>query len=213
MKEALKPFANLLENPEDCIVNENGMIQLYIHPNDVKRAKDALKEPSRFLLVAYKPQSADYSRGCLMASYHADHVVHNQLAHYQLINLWAGYLLKNLNLDYNEAGYDFFIFKDGVQVWKEQNATWDGAERYDYNSDAYHEHLTEFDRQEAEDTEEIHGIHNQAKTLAENNHRLNKEAEQARKVLEQQEANIKAKEKCRKEFEKLQKEFGNEEAV
>src|SRR4051812_409909 len=104
MKEALKPFANLLENPGDCIVNENGMIQLYIDPNDIKRAKDALKEPSRFLLVAYKPQSADCSRGCLMGSYHAGHVVHNQLAHYQLITLWAGYLLKSLNPGHNEAG-------------------------------------------------------------------------------------------------------------
>lgn len=38
----LQPFADLLENPEDCKMEANGMIQLYIDPNDVRKAQELL---------------------------------------------------------------------------------------------------------------------------------------------------------------------------
>lgn len=40
---ALSPFADLLEEPATAITDENGLILLYVDPNDVSAAKDALE--------------------------------------------------------------------------------------------------------------------------------------------------------------------------
>ncbi len=101
-----------------------------------------------------------------MASYSSDHKVKNWLTVEALTEELAACLHRNMNLDCNEAGYRFWIFKNGVMVFNETYQTWDGAERYGYNSDTYYEHLEELDQQEAVDAAEINGIMERAKALA-----------------------------------------------
>jgi hypothetical protein len=87
-----------------------------------------------FLLIAYKPDSSDYCRGCHMASYSSDHEIHTHLNAETLVVHWAHYLQKNLDLDHSEAGYTFWVFKNGIKVWEGNYATWDGDLRYEYDS-------------------------------------------------------------------------------
>lgn len=42
--EALKPFADLLENPQDVMVAEGEMIQLSVDPRDIAHAQRVIEE-------------------------------------------------------------------------------------------------------------------------------------------------------------------------
>lgn len=161
-----------------------------------------------FLLIAYKPDSEDYCRGCRMASYSADFETHNMLTADKLTELLAGYLFKNLNLDCNETGYHFYIYKDGIQVWHENYCRWDGAERYVYNTDEYWEHFTELEEREKQDADEINGIYIKAQELAGLKQENKKNADIAKKNADIAMSVAAEKESRRLEFEKLQKEFG-----
>lgn len=144
---------------------------------------------SRFILIAYKPRSEDYCKGCLMASYSSDHAVHSALTEEELVQVWSEYLLKNINLDMNESGYDFWIFKDGIQVISESSYCWDGDD-----DGTIHEQLVEDLRQRAEIVAKI------------KNDKINKEKKEAEEA-----AKLKrdAADKLRRaaEYEKLKKEF------
>lgn len=93
-----------------------------------------------YLLVAYKPDSADYCKGCLMASYSSDFVRYNNLSREDLVKRWGELLAKNMNLEFGEAGYIFHIFEDGVEMWGEAGACCDNIDMQDaekYNSAIY----------------------------------------------------------------------------
>jgi hypothetical protein len=162
-----------------------------------------------YLLIEYKTDSTDYCSGCRMASYSSDHQVHNFLTAEQLVEKWAKYLHRNLNLDCNEAGYEFWIFKNGVMLFKENYTDWDGAERYGYNTDEYYEHIEELEAQEKADLQEISELHHKAKAMAQV--MQDKQKQNEKKLTEQKAAEdrTRAKEDRRKEFEKLQQEFGS----
>lgn len=51
-----------------------------------------------FLFITYKPDSTDYCRGCLMASYSGDHQIYNFLTPEQLVEKWAECLYRNMDL-------------------------------------------------------------------------------------------------------------------
>ena len=60
----------------------------------------------RYVLIAYKPASSDYCRGCLMASYSGDFIMEKHLTRNELINSLTSILWKNKTLECNESGYD-----------------------------------------------------------------------------------------------------------
>lgn len=64
----------------------------------------------KYLLIAYKPDSADYCRGCHMASYSSDHQQLETDDKSELLDFWAGLLAKELG--YNEEGYEFTLYGD-----------------------------------------------------------------------------------------------------
>lgn len=160
-----------------------------------------------FLFIAYKPNSSDYCKGCHMASYSSDFETKNMLNSQELTEFWSEYLFKNLNLECNEEGYSFYIYKDGIQVWNENYCRWDGGERFVYDSDEYWINYTKLEEQEKEDNEEISGIWAKANELANKKQQSKKEAEQAKLIAENQKIANDALERRRKEFEKLKQEF------
>lgn len=165
------------------------------------------KPAPRFLFVANKPSSSDYCRGCLMASYSSDYIMENMLTAEQLVKQWAECLHRNMNLDCNEAGYEFHIFKDGIKVWNETYSTWDGGQRYEYESDDYYAHYSELEAQEQADQGEINDLHAQAKALAEQMQNGQKEKERQEAEAKRLKEEADAKERRRKEFERLKEEF------
>jgi len=148
-----------------------------------------------------------------MASYSADHQVHNFLNAEQLVKEWSEYLYKNLELRISEAGYDFWIFKDGTMVFKESHPYWDGAERYGYNTDAYYENLQELEQQESVDSVEITRLWTQAKEIAQNKQNEAKNAAMKKQQAELAKQEAAAKEKRLAQYKELQREFGKENVV
>lgn len=176
----------------------------------IKMAEEIVDEPKlepKFLFIANKPDSADYCKGCLMASYSSDCIIENMLSEEQVIKQWTDCLYKNMNLRCNEAEYQFYIFKDGVKVWGEYGSTWDGGERYAINSDLYFENFSLIEAQEKAGIQQIEAMFCKAKAAAElmqNADKAKKEKDRVEAYLKQQEAD---KERRRLEFEKLKKEF------
>ena len=153
-----------------------------------------------YILIAYKPNSEDYRRNCLMASYSSDHEVHSDLDDEELIIRWADYLYKNLNLSYGERGYRFWLFKDGVKVIEESQFC------YYYDGDG--------DEDEDDDKEEVCGIiselEEKANKLAKEKHQKilddKRKVENERRLKQEQEDLLRR----RAEYEKLKNEFEQE---
>jgi hypothetical protein len=62
---------------------------------------------NKFTLIAHKPDSSDYCRGCCMANYSSDFAVHSNITEEELIPLMVKY--RSTILDYNEIGYSFTL--------------------------------------------------------------------------------------------------------
>lgn len=75
----------------------------------------------KYILVAYKPDSSDYCRGCHMASYSSGYKMYSECTREQLIKEWAA--LRAIELSCNEAEYEFQLIIDGYFV---------GGERHPY---------------------------------------------------------------------------------
>lgn len=60
-----------------------------------------------FTLIAHKPESCDYVRGCLMANYSGDLQVYINLTREELIEKLVKY--RSVELGFNESGYDIEI--------------------------------------------------------------------------------------------------------
>jgi len=69
-----------------------------------------------YLLIAYKPNSSDYCRGCLMASYSSDFIKEDNLDQDELIKTLADIYYKNKHLAGFESGYDYWIYSNAIQV-------------------------------------------------------------------------------------------------
>lgn len=166
----------------------------------VLRAKIAeLESPRKYMFVAYKPNSSDYCMGCHMASYSSDFIFKNHLTREELIEEWALVLFKNATLDYNEEGYEFRIFNNGVNVYAEYGVCCDLCDRVDNPTE----------EQERNFTEDIDDIHIKAvqgaKTLCE----IDKKQREQEKLEKQAKELLEAQAQRKAQFEKLKQEFGN----
>lgn len=72
---------------------------------------------NRYTLIAYKPDSDDYCRGCHMASYSSDLIIFNALDVNKIIDKMVECNTNiELNDNCNEAGYKFSIYKNGIII-------------------------------------------------------------------------------------------------
>lgn len=69
-----------------------------------------------YMFVTYKPTSDDFCMGCHMATYSSDYEISYELTEDALIERWGHFLFLNMNLDCNEVGYDFWVFRNGLPV-------------------------------------------------------------------------------------------------
>ncbi len=153
-----------------------------------------------FLFMAQKESSSWYGpRGCI-EDYGSDFFMQNKVTHDGLIQLWAEYLHRNMNLQTDETGYYFSIFKNGIQVFGKDGVMWDADE--DQKRKLFPE------LQEQDDRKEMTLIAREGSILA-----CEKQAEQVEKIArDKQEEESRQKEERRlqrlKQFETLKKEFG-----
>ncbi len=156
-----------------------------------------------YLFIARKEESVDYCRGCRMASYSGDFFFENWLSREELIKKWGEYLHKNLNLRCNESSYEFFIFKDGIQVYGEYGSCWDGDKRNGYADTEEHA------AQQQSDMEEITSIRTEASAVANELQRLQEKKKMQEATDTAQREADKARQERQAQFEKLKQEFGN----
>ena len=169
------------------------------------------QRPKLYLFIAKKEDSVDYCRGCRVASYSADFQMQNWLTRDQLIADWGDYLHRNMNLDCNEAGYKFFVFRDGIKMFDDDNSsgvTFDASEQYGYGSVEFDKNYERLELEAADANCEMTEIYALARAEA---NRLQgakvtkEEREAAEKALRDAET---AKQSRRTQFEHLKKEFG-----
>lgn len=163
-----------------------------------------------YLLFAIKPDSADYCRGCLMATYAAESFYENYLSPEKLVTRLAEYYARNLQLDCGEKGFSFIIFRNGVKVYDgvDRNGwCWDGEDRWEYESDEYWANWELNDKERDEAYTELGDLIDKAKEMAKLKVEQIKEKEKKEKLLAQQKETERAKEQRRKDFEKLKTEF------
>jgi hypothetical protein len=85
-----------------------------------------------YLVIAYKPDSDDYCRNCLMASYPSDFEIRNFVYDPEYddansddyrrrcaLESYAEFLSRNEFMQCNEVGYEVFIYADGIDVTHE----------------------------------------------------------------------------------------------
>jgi hypothetical protein len=162
-----------------------------------------------YLFIARKDDSADYCRGCLMASYSSDFEIQNYLSREELVEKWVDYLYKNMNLDINESGYNFYIYENGVQVWKDRCAEWDGQWRFEYDTEEYWDN--EYDGAIAQAAmQRISSCYEEAKALAEKRKQDEENQKRAKEEAARVKESVAAQERRRQEFQKLKTEFEGE---
>lgn len=75
-----------------------------------------MSTPVLYFLIAYKPNSDDYCRGCHMASYSSNFESHANLTQPKLVEELAKLLFYNYYTQTGESGYSYQILRDGVLV-------------------------------------------------------------------------------------------------
>lgn len=68
---------------------------------------EALVTDLRFTLIAHKPESSDYCRGCLMDRWWGDNQIHSAVNEADVIELGIGYLTRET--EDREAGYTLTV--------------------------------------------------------------------------------------------------------
>lgn len=169
------------------------------------------QRPKLYLFIAKKESSEDYCRGCRMASYSSDFQKKNYLTKDELVKEWGFYLQKNMNLDCNESGYKFMVYRDGTKLFDDDEGcgvSFDGAERYGYNTDEYYANCERLEVEEADancEMTEIYALAREAANKLQGEKLTKEEREAAEKAAKDAAA---AKETRRIQFLQLQKEFG-----
>lgn len=96
-----------------------------------------------YTLIAYKPNSDSYCRGCLMASYSSNFSLAYNLNRDSLIESLTLLLVYNKNLEVNEDRYNFIILDDNRKLYDTiQNCT----DASDEDRDVIKEVLNQADR-------------------------------------------------------------------
>lgn len=83
-----------------------------------------------YTLVAYKSNSSDYCRGCLMASYGSDFELWTGTELETLADRWASLLDRNRKMERGEDGFEVTLLINGVP------APYSYVEEFDKNQDA-----------------------------------------------------------------------------
>ncbi|WP_434715833.1 hypothetical protein [Paraburkholderia sp. A3RO-2L] len=68
---------------------------------------------ARYTLIAHKPESSDYCRNCLMASYSGDFEMEHSNSLDALAGLWKRCANQNLSLGRGEDGYELTLLING----------------------------------------------------------------------------------------------------
>lgn len=90
---------------------------------------------SGYTLVAYKPDSADYCRGCHMASYRSGFKFYSGLNKEDLIKIIAEIEDENARMSTNERGYGYIIQYGGISL--HSDGLWVDREFYQYEDFEY----------------------------------------------------------------------------
>lgn len=156
---------------------------------------------NNYTVIAYKPDSEDYCRGCRMASYSSDLCIHNRLTRKEAIDTYKNYLVKAYDLRVGEAGYSITIICDSFIFFSDAESgcipdEWEDEE-FEFDRNEYNEFNKEFYSAKKDVEQEI----------------VNYKEEKRRKEIEQQQQKNRvekeAKDKYEREtYERLSKKFG-----
>jgi hypothetical protein len=80
-----------------------------------------------YIFVAHKPESYDHYKGNTQ-EYYGDTVIQYDLDNERLYDHWVWAVRTNLSLQFNEKGYQLYIFKDGTPYYIDDCMTFDGKE-------------------------------------------------------------------------------------
>lgn len=149
-----------------------------------------------YTLIAYKPSSDDYCRGCHMASYSSDQDLFFSQSEDEIIEEWVKIKVRNENLDTNEVGYETTLLINGLHQghWFEGEnlPTWSEFERIqDKAHQAYKDFVRKREQEKQKEAEE------KARAAAE------------RKRQKEIEAAAAKEEHDRQEYERLRNKYGD----
>ena len=84
-----------------------------------------------FSLIAYKPNSDDFCRGCLMASYSSEFECLSNISQAELVDNLSDFMVKNASKRCGEADFKFTVFNDsGIKVYDNDYPIYDEQNRY-----------------------------------------------------------------------------------
>lgn len=72
-------------------------------------------------LVAYKPNSTEYSMGCRVGSYQSELITSTHATKEQLIKAWEAICIRNQARQHDEENFDIQIYENGHLVWDQIN--------------------------------------------------------------------------------------------
>lgn len=164
-----------------------------------------------YFIAAYKPNSSDSARGCTLETFSSGFMSKAALTREGLIEILADLLFSNKIVDRGEADYDYQILKDGVLVY-------DGIEG---QSTGYLEHylgtVPDADQTDLGEalaaeqdvilTEEMAGIHNAARTIAEDRYSQRMNAKYQAEKDKEERARLQKEREDREEYARLQAKF------
>ncbi len=106
----------------------------------------------RYLITAYKSESADYCRGCLMESYGSDFEFINTLDRGEAIQFISKILLANKKLGHGETGYElqWHHTEDNEEIFIELTGEYAEAEKISTERLEEEKRLEEIEKKEAE---------------------------------------------------------------
>ena len=164
-----------------------------------------------YLLIANKPDGADYCRGCVMDQWRGDFQYFNHLNAERLQEKLAEFLF--LNQTDKQGKYDFLIFRNGVKVYDTDTSTfgftWDGYERnpHEYTSDAHFEFEQKDEEENQQAMADLTEIVNKANVSCQikiNELKNRKLREQESERIRREQLDVESR---RQQFEQLKKEF------
>jgi hypothetical protein len=158
------------------------------------------------MLLAYKPDSSDYCRGCHMGDYPSDLEFETRLTEDELLEKWSRLKSRHAFLGPGEANFDFTLIKDGRVIHDEIEGCPDGPYAYmeDFDDDEYKANET----YEADQTW-LEGFRLKLEAATQEKITAEKQKRQEKEQKEREEKEQKAKQQRQNRYEALKKEFEN----
>jgi hypothetical protein len=70
-----------------------------------------------YTLIAYKPNSTEYSMGCRVGSYQAELITTTHATKESLIEAWRAICIRNTHREWDEENFEIQIYQNGELVW------------------------------------------------------------------------------------------------